>query len=111
MGLPRIQPGEEYPGERRDIVGTFVVAENGCFNVRVDGEEHFVIWPRGEHDGDGVRLSSSEELRDGDSVRGRGALTPVEPLVDDESGYWANAIGFCAPEADEVLVFDEVARD
>lgn len=111
MGLPLTQAGETYPGERREIVGTFVVADNGCFNVVVDGEEHFVIWPRGEHDGDAVRLSSSEELHDGDRVRGRGALTPVAPLVADDAGYWANAIGFCAPDAEEVLVFDEVRKD
>lgn len=108
LGLPQQLPGETYPGERRQITGQLEITDVGCLHVVVDGESHFVIWPGGAELADAVRLPSGEELRPGDTVLGTGALTPVAPLTAEGDGYWAHAIGFCAPEADRVLVFDDL---
>jgi hypothetical protein len=110
MGLPRQVPGEVYPGERREIIGTLQVGDKGCFRVSDgQGRSSFVIWPSSASLGDLVRLGWFEELREGDGLRGVGALTPAKPLILD-GGYWAMALGFCAPGEAEVLVLDEVRR-
>ena len=45
MPLPRQQPGETYPGDRHELRGSLSVSAVGCFNIDIDGYEHFVIWP------------------------------------------------------------------
>jgi hypothetical protein len=110
LGLPHQRQGETYPGERHTITGTLVVASNGCLHVAVDGTPHFVIWPAGAELGNRVKLGWFEELREGETVRAVAAFTPVGPLVADRNGYWAYAIGYCAPNAEEVLVFDKARR-
>ena len=110
MGLPQQIEGERYPGERREVQGRVMLSEEGCVNVRVDATAYFVIWPAGSDLADAVRLPDGSILAVGDMVQGTGAFTPTEPLLADANGYWAHAIGYCAPDADQVLVFDEARR-
>ncbi len=107
MGLPVQLRGEVYPGNRSPISGTLHVSSTGCDHAIVDGHERYVIWPAGSAKVDGVRLPDGSVLADGDPFEGVGALTPAEPLTADRGGWWAHTIGFCDPEATQVLVLDE----
>jgi hypothetical protein len=107
MGLPAKIDGETYPGPRGELRGTVVVAENGCVELEVDGRRWFVIWPSGARLDTLVRLPDGTVLDEGDTVEAIGGPTAVAPLVGDGGGYWGHAIGFCAPDATEVLVLDE----
>jgi hypothetical protein len=108
LGLPVQLPNETYPGERGEVTGVLDVGSNGCFELAVEGASHFVIWPAGSgHAANQVRLPTGELVAEGQRVTGRGALTPTAPLIGNDDGYWAHAIGFCAPDAAEVLVLDE----
>ena len=112
LGLPRQHPGEEYPGARMAITGVFQVADDGCFQLLTKGNRVFVIWPPGAAE-DGplrIRFRDGSVLQEGDVITGTGAYTPVAPLVADRNGYWATTLGFCAPEADEVIVLDDASR-
>ena len=110
MGLPRQIAGETYPGERRELSGVLEVADNGCLNLTMDGATRFVIWPAGSTQDDRVRLPDGEFITVGDEVAGIGALTPTAPLVANRDGFWASAIGYCAPDASEVVVLDSARR-
>jgi hypothetical protein len=83
------------------------VTDVGCFHAVVDGTERYVIWPAGSARVDGVRLPDGSVLRDGGGFEAIGTLTPVKPLTADASGWWAHTIGFCDPDATQVLVLDE----
>ena len=107
MGLPVQLPGEVYQSERSPLSGTLHVTDTGCDHAMVDGRKRYVIWPAGSAKVDGVRLPDGSVLADGDPFEGVGGLTPVEPLTADRNGWWAHTIGFCDPEATEVLVLDE----
>jgi hypothetical protein len=107
MGLPTQVDGEDYPGARREIRGTVAVSETGCIELETDDGRWFVIWPSGSRLDALVRLPNGTVLDEGDRIVAAGALTPVRPLVADAGGYWANTIGFCAPDATDVLVLDE----
>jgi hypothetical protein len=109
LGLPVPIAGESYPGERKDVTGVLEVASNGCLQLGVDGQRYFVIWPTGSMLDDRVRLPNGQVVREGQTVTGTGALTPSAPLVAQRDSYWASAIGFCAPDATEVLVLDSAA--
>jgi hypothetical protein len=111
MGLPAQREGDAYPGPRAEVTGTVRTAENGCIEVEADGRRWFVIWPAGARLDALVRLPDGTVLDDGDRLTATGGPTPVGRLVADRAGYWANTIGFCAPEATEVLVLDEVRAD
>jgi hypothetical protein len=108
MGLPQQLPGERYPGADRELAGTVELQENGCINVVVNGESLLAIWPAGSALDDLVRLPDGTVLADGDTLTAAGSLTPTAPLVADRNGYWANVIGFCAPDAKRVVVLDAV---
>lgn len=108
-GLPTQRQGESYPGLRRPFTITFDVAANGCFEVVLDGQDRFVIWPASATLGSPVqvRFADGSVVTEGDEIDAIGALTPTARLVADPGGYWANVIGFCAPEAREVVVLDD----
>lgn len=108
-GLPQQRAGESYPGERRQILGQFIVADNGCFLLRLDGVSRVVIWPKdATSGGDAVVLADGTRLQDGDRVQGTGALLPVARLADWPGGYWGATVGFCDAAADRVVVLDSV---
>lgn len=111
-GLPVQRSGESYPGARRPVFATFEIAGNGCFELDIDGTNHFVIWPMGSSlDGPvQVRLPDGTVLASGDPIDGTGAFTRRAPLTADRNGYWATVIGFCAPDATEVVVLDSASR-
>lgn len=110
LGLPRQLGGETYPGDRFTLDGVMQVSSNGCFQLKWQGRIHYVIWPAGSTLDDQVRLPNGEVIREGDHVTGIGALTPTAPLVANRDGYWAYAIGYCAPGAEEVIVLDSAER-
>jgi hypothetical protein len=111
MPLPRQQPGDTYPGERLELRGTLTVSDVGCFDVVIDGEHHFVIWPSGSeyHDKDGeyaIRLPGGEVIVDGGRVVATGAFTPTAPLLLARDSSLAYALRYCAADAEEVVVLD-----
>ena len=112
MELPHQLPGESYPGDRGELTGVLDVADNGCRHIVLDAGTYFVIWPSGSDAADlgelpaGVRLPGGDVIADGDTLVGTGALTPTAPLTADRNGWWAHVIGYCAPDASEVFVFD-----
>ena len=105
IGLPHQITGETYPGDRHELSGLLEVADNGCLNLALDDGTHFVIWPTGSSLDNLVRLPDGEVIAEGNLVVGTGAFTPTAPLVANR-GYWANAIGYCSPNAAEVIVLD-----
>lgn len=107
-GLPQQLPGERYPGTRQALAGEVELLENGCVNVATDEGSWMVIWPAGSDLGDPVLLPNGTSLADGDRIEGTGALMPVNALAGGADGYWASVIGFCDPDAREIVVFDEV---
>lgn len=110
IDLPHQLTGETYPGDRRELNGLLEVADNGCLNLALEGGTYFVIWPTGSSLDNRVRLPNGEVIAEGDIVVGTGALTPTAPLVANRNGYWANAIGYCSPNAAEVIVLDSARR-
>ena len=110
IGLPHQRAGETYPGNRLEMVGILEVADNSCLNMALDGTSYLVIWPAGSALADRVLLPNGEVIAEGDTVVGTGAFTPTARLTADRNGYWANAIGYCAPDASEVVVLDTARR-
>lgn len=110
MGVPVQLAGETYPGARDLLQAELDVTETGCLHVVVDGESRFAIWPAGAELADALRLPDGTVLADGDRIEALGAATPAAPLTANRDGYWANAIGFCDPQADVVMVLDDVRR-
>jgi len=114
MGLPRQHDGESYTGDRQHLTGVLEVASNGCINIDLNPGTYLIIWPKGSDYADlgqspaGVRLPDGHVIAPGDTLSGTGALTPTAPLVANRDGYWSHAIGYCAPGASEVVVFDSV---
>lgn len=110
-GIPQRQEGDSFPGELHEIVGEVWVADNGCGSVVVDGQEYFAIWPAGsegpDDSGRRLMLPNGDSVRGGDMIAGTGVLTPVRPLTADRNSYWANVIGYCAPDIDTALVVDD----
>ncbi len=114
IDLPRQHDGETYPGDRQQLTGVLEVAANGCINIDLNPGTYLVIWPKGSAYADlgqspaGVRMPDGHVIAPGDSLSGTGALTPTTPLVANRDSYWAQAIGYCAPGASDVVVFDSV---
>jgi len=107
-GLPQQLPGETYPGARQELAAAIELARNGCVNLVTDDGSRMVIWPAGSELADPVRLPDGTRLTDGDRIRGTGAIVPVNALAGGPDGYWDSIIGFCDPDARDVVVFDEV---
>ena len=111
-GLPRQQPGETYPGERRAIEGTIEVGSDGCVRLRLDdGTTYLTIWPASASEGrdDYVNLGwFQKDLGTGDRIVGTGAITPLADLPHWIDGYWHVALGWCAARGTdtEALVLD-----
>ena len=116
MPLPRQHAGETYPGDRRELSGVLEVSDFGCLNIALDGETYLVIWPAGSDYADlgdrpqGVLLPGGQVIAEGDPVVGTGAFTSTEPLLANRDSSLAYAIGGCAPDASEVIVFDTADR-
>ncbi len=108
MGLPVQIPGEAYPGVRNVLTATVALAGNGCVFLDMGDGRLFAIWPRGSVQGDPVTLADGTALADGASIEAVAARVPAAPLRGATPTYWDHVLGFCAPEADEVLVLDEV---
>jgi hypothetical protein len=114
MDLPSQHDGESYGGERLALTGELSVAANGCINITLNTGSYLVIWPKGSDYADlgsspaGVRLPNGHVIAPGDTLSGTGALTATAPLVANRDGYWAHVIGYCAPGASEIVVFDSV---
>lgn len=111
IGLPQQRPGEEYPGEREELAGTLEVTDRGCITVVIEDESFLVVWPAGSELDDAVRLPNGQVLPPDARIAGVGAKVRADVLTADANGYWSNAIGFCAPEDEHVVVFDEVELD
>ena len=112
MGLPQQRANEVYPGTRMALEGVLQIADDGCFQLLMNGNRTFVIWPPGASQ-DGpvrIRLPDGGVIGEGDALKATGAFTPVAPLIADRNGYWATTIGFCAPESEEVIVLDSASR-
>ena len=110
-GLPQQIQGETYPGPRQELTGAIELASNGCVNLVTDAGPRMVIWPAGSELAGPVRLPDGTPLADGDRIRGTGAKVRVDALAGGADGYWGSVIGFCDPDAREVIVFDDVHQD
>lgn len=111
LELPQQRIGETFPGERVELAGVLDVADDGCIGITMEAGTFLVIWPSGSDDADvderpAVRLPDGQVIGPGDALAGIGALTRTAPLVADRNGYWAHVIGYCAPDAAEVVVLD-----
>jgi hypothetical protein len=114
IGIPKQQPGETYPGERREVAGTIEIDGYGCIRVRLDdGTSDAAIWPSSANQGqdDYVNLGwFQSDLGDGDRVRGTAAVIPLASLRGWEgegSGYWRYALGACVEDGEtQAIVFD-----
>ncbi len=115
MDLPRQNDAETYSGDRSQLAGVLATASNGCLTIGMNSGDYLVIWPRGSEFANrgelpaGVRLPDGQVISPGDAMSGTGAFTPTAPLVANRHGYWAHTIGYCAPSASQVVVFDSVA--
>lgn len=116
MGVPQQVRGEEYPGPRERLTVRVHLARNGCFLGRLRGSDpvrRLVVWPTGTEQGDAgdeLRLPGGGAVRHGDVLNGRGLLLATDRLAGYQSdGFWAYAVGFCTPDAPDVLVLDRAA--
>lgn len=112
MGVPQQLRGEHYPGPRTELTVRVHLARNGCFLGRLERESgrRLVLWPagteQGDH-GDELRLPGGATVRHGDVLSARGVVMATDRLAgSDGDGYWAMVVGFCTPQASEVLVLD-----
>ena len=118
MGVPQQRGPQEYAGERRAIETRVHVAANGCFLgswPHADGSHRYlVVWPADTEQGpagDELRLTDGSVVRDRDVLAGDGMLMPTRELEGfGADGYWDSAVGFCTPEASEVLVLDSAEK-
>lgn len=112
-GLPTPRPGESYPGPTAQVSGT-IVDDRGCFLLESAGIKRLVVWPSGtdqdRDDASVLSLPGGTQLRPGDTVSGAGAVVPVTALAGYPEGYWGQQVGFCTPDATEVLVLASAAR-
>lgn len=116
MGVPQQFRGEEYPGPRERLTVRVHLARNGCFLGRLRGSDpvrRLVVWPTGTEQGDAgdeLRLPGGGAVRHGDVLNGQGLLLATDRLAGYQSdGFWAHAVGFCTPDAPDVLVLDRAA--
>ena len=116
MGVPQQFRTEDFPGERRTMRVRVHLAANGCFLgalPRVDGSgRHLIVWPADTEQGpsgDELRLPDGTVVRDRDLLVGEALLMPARDLEGfGADSYWDFAVGFCTPEASDVLVLDSV---
>lgn len=121
MGVPQQPEDWEVPGGTGPVRVRVSLAPDGCFlgrpegvaGDRYGGEPLLVVWPPGTQlgdSGDVLVLPRRDEVTDGAQLAGTGAIVRVGALPGyDADGYWAMAVGFCTPGAEQVLVLDDVA--
>jgi hypothetical protein len=117
MGIPQQRGSEVYPGDRRTVEPRVHLASNGCFlgSLPDTGKtsRYLIVWPADTVQGsagDELRLPDGTAVHDGDVLAGDGMLMPTRKLEGfGADGYWDLAVGFCTPQASEVLVLDSVA--
>lgn len=115
MGVPQQFREEEYPGPRESLTVRVHLARNGCFLGRLQGGgiRRLVVWPTGTEqgdDGDELLLPGGGAVRHGDVVTAQGLLLATDRLPGYRGdGFWAHAVGFCTPDAPDVLVLDLAA--
>ena len=118
MGVPHQFPSEAFPGERGPVTTRVHLASNGCFlgSLPDTGRtgHYLIVWPDGTELGSSgaeLRLPDGTAVRDRDLLVGEGLLMPTHRLEGIAAdGYWDSTVGFCSPEASDVLVLDSAVR-
>ena len=114
MGVPQQFPSETFPGDRGTVTTRVHLASNGCFLGSTpdtgDRRRLLIVWPTGTEQGssgDTLRLPDGTAVRDRDLLTGDGLVMATRALEGFGSeGYWDLAVGFCTPDASDVLVLD-----
>jgi hypothetical protein len=111
MGIPTENLVDE-PGTAPDaIAGTLHVAGNGCFHLRTDDGQLFVIWPEGfTQDAAVVVGSDGTRYAAGDALGGTGWVRTVDEVIDaadGPDGYLDMVLGYCA-EGEPIAVLENL---
>lgn len=118
MGVPQQFRSQAFPGERQPVQARVHLAANGCFLGSLRDADvasrYLIVWPADTEQGssgDELQLRDGTAVRDGDLMVGDGLLLPSRELEGfGADSYWDFAVGFCTPEASEVLVLDSVVK-
>jgi hypothetical protein len=118
MGVPQQFPSQAFPGERQPVQARVHLAANGCFLGSLRDADvasrYLIVWPAATEQGSSgheLQLPDGTVVHHGDLIVGDGLLMPSRKLEGfGTDGYWDFAVGFCAPEAPEVLVLDSVVK-
>ena len=116
MGVPR-RGAQEFAQELaqapRTVRSRVHVAHNGCFLGSLPRDattRYLVVWPADTElgaSGGELVLPDGTTVGDGDVVVGAAVPVPTRRLEGfGQHGYWDHAVGYCTPEAAEVLVLD-----
>jgi hypothetical protein len=116
MGVPQQFPSEAFPGDRSPVTARVHLASNGCFLGSLPDtgrtSRYLIVWPDGTEQGSSgteLRLPDGTVVRDRDLLAGKGLLMPTDRLEGfGDVSYWDSAVGFCSPDATDVLVLDSV---
>jgi hypothetical protein len=114
FGVPTQPSDASVAGPRTDIRGTVRVAENGCLLLEPDGGgRRWIVWPAGQEADQGQPVVAGRLVRDGDVLRGRGALGTGDALPGwaDPNSYFGSYGAFCSADETGVVLLDDVVLD
>ncbi|MFZ0625405.1 MAG: hypothetical protein WAN34_02780 [Acidimicrobiia bacterium] len=110
--LPVQRPEETYPHTVTELVGTLMLKSNGCWFVDLGDQERLVVFPVGytRPASDGSVMVGPEDvvLHGGTQIKAQGGAIGVDLIPGGRDGFWGGYVGFCSPEAEEMIVLDSL---
>lgn len=112
-GLPIRLDHQSYRGQAIPVDGRLHVAPNGCFEVVMDEENLFAIWPQGwKMEGGSVVAPDGARFTDGSPLMGEGVRMSYKALIEEDGGpdgYWGSIAGFCMDDHEDLLVVEFIS--
>lgn len=109
-GLPIQLESQTYRGESIPVDGQLHVASNGCFEVVMDGESLFAIWPQGwKMEGASIVAPDGARFSEGTDLLGEGVRMSYAALIEEDGGpdgYWGSVAGFCMEDHEDLVVVE-----
>lgn len=112
-GLPIQLDNQSYQGETIRVDGRLHVAENGCFEVVMDDQSLFAIWPQGwKMEGASVVAPDGARFTEGTALVGEGVRMSYSALIEEDGGpdgYWGSIAGFCMENHEDLVVVEFIS--
>lgn len=116
FGAPAQESGEfgfDFPG--KPVVGTLLLAPNGCWYADMNGTERLVVLPPGFRQSarNGAELvnEGGDVFRHGDRFDAVGYIVWAVDVPGGADGKWGNYMSFCQPEVDQLAVFTSLDHE